>query len=173
MNRNPYEMLDKLPKFVLSSNDIADGQQLPTNQLSVRLGGQDLSPHLAWSDFPEQTKSFAVTAYDPDAPTPSGFWHWAVFNVPKETTEFAQGVGSDNGVLPTGSVALKNDRSLTTFIGAAPPVGTGKHRYLFVVYALDIEKLELSPEATPAFLAFNLLSHTLAWASIATWYEQA
>ena len=127
-------MLEKLPKFTLFSTDIADGEQLQTAQLSVRLGGQDLSPYLSWSDFPEQTKSFAVTVYDPDAPTPS--------------------------------------RSITSFIGAAPPVGTGKHRYFFVVYALDTEKLDLSPDATPAFLTFNLLSRTLAWASINSWYEQ-
>lgn len=164
-------MLDKLPKFILSSDDIADGGQLQTPQLSTRIGGQDLSPHLAWSDFPEQTKSFAITVYDPDAPTPSGFWHWAVFNVPKGTTELARGIGSDGGVLPAGAIALKNDRNLTAFIGAAPPVGTGKHQYFFVVYALDTEKLKLSPEATPAFLAFNLLSHTIAWASITAWYE--
>ena len=172
MSKDPYEMLEKLPKFTLSSTDIVDGEQLQVAQLSVRLGGQDLSPHLAWSDFPEQTKSFAVTVFDPDAPTPSGFWHWAIFNVPKDITELTQGIGSDSGVLPADSIALKNDRSLTTFIGAAPPVGTGKHRYFFVIYALDTEKLELSPEATPAFLTFNLLSHTLAWASITAWYEQ-
>lgn len=171
--RNPYEMLEKLPKFTLLSNDIADGQQLLKAQLSTRLGGQDLSPHLAWNDFPEQTKSFAVTAYDPDAPTPSGFWHWAVFNIPKDVTELAPGAGSEGGFLPSGSIALKNDRGLTTFIGAAPPAGTGRHRYFFVVYALSAEKLELSSNATPAFLAFNLLSHTIAWASTISWYEQA
>ena len=172
MNRNPYEMLEKLPKFTLFSTDIADGEQLQTAQLSVRLGGQDLSPYLSWSDFPEQTKSFAVTVYDPDAPTPSGFWHWAVFNISKDITELAQGIGSEGGDLPHGAVALRNDRSITSFIGAAPPVGTGKHRYFFVVYALDTEKLDLSPDATPAFLTSNLLSRTLAWASINSWYEQ-
>lgn len=172
MNRNPYEMLDKLPRFVLSSNDIIDGQQLPQSQLSVRIGGQDLSPHLKWMGIPKETKSFAITMYDPDAPTPSGFWHWAIFNIPKNTIELEQGVGSDGGLLPSGSVALKNDRGLRTFVGAAPPVGTGKHRYFFIVYALDVEKLELLSEITPAFLTFNLLSHTLAWSSIVTWYEQ-
>lgn len=164
--------MSSLPKFILSSNDIIESEQLKTAQLSTRLGGQDLSPHLSWSDFPEQTKSFAVTVYDPDAPTPSGFWHWAVFNIPKDVTELAQGVGNEGGVLPSSSVVLKNDRSLTSFIGAAPPVGTGKHRYFFAVYALDTEKLDLSPDTTPAFLTFNLLSRTLAWASITSWYEQ-
>lgn len=173
MNRNPYEMLEKFPKFSLSSNDIVDGEQLREPQLSIRLGGQDISPHLAWSDFPEQTKSFAITVYDPDAPTPSGFWHWAVFNIPKDTSELAQGAGNEDALLPPGSIAVENDRGITSFIGAAPPVGTGKHRYFFVVYALDTEKLDLSTDVTPAFLTFNILPHTLAWASITSWYEQA
>lgn len=173
MNRDPYIMLAELPKFSLSSNDIADNQRLSSAQLGAGLGGKDVSPHLKWSNFPEETKSFAVTAYDPDAPTPSGFWHWAVFNIPSSTTELVQNAGSKNSTLPDGAIALRNDRGTTSFIGAAPPVGTGKHRYFFVVYALDIERLELPADITPAFLTFNLKPHTLAWASITPWYEQA
>ena len=172
MNRDPYIALNKFPKFTLVSKDINDVQQLSLAQLSVRIGGQDLSPHLLWSGFPDQTKSFAVTVYDPDAPTPSGFWHWAIYNIPKYTTELIQGIGDGNGDLPKCCIAIKNDRGLKSFIGAAPPVGTGKHRYFFVVYALDVKELELSSDATPAFLAFNLLTHTVARASIISWYEQ-
>lgn len=172
MIKNPYSMLESHPKFDLVSDDMQDGQMLSKPQLSVRLGGGDSSPHLKWSGFPEETKSFAVTTYDPDAPTPSGFWHWAVYNISPLTTEIQSGVGSDVNKLPIGSVPLKNDRGMTTFIGAAPPIGTGKHRYCFVIYALDIEKLDLPADATPAFLTFNLLQHTLAWASLTPWYEQ-
>ncbi len=172
MERNPYYMLEGKPTFALSSTDITDGEQMPLAQLSTRLGGEDKSPHLKWSGFPDGTKSFALTVYDPDAPTPSGFWHWAVYNLPSDTVELVAGAGNNSELLPSNAVAVKNDRSLKEFIGAAPPPKTGRHRYFFVVYALDTEKLDLPEDATPTFLTFNLLGHTLAWAQLKTWYEQ-
>lgn len=169
---NPYQMLEKLPHFELDSQDVRDGQKLQPAQISTRLGGQDLSPHLAWRGFPDSTASFVVTAYDPDAPTPSGFWHWAVYNLPKSTTELSQGAGNTGGKLPSEAITLRNDRGTRDYIGAAPPSGTGRHRYYFVVYALDVEKLDLADDATPTVLTFTALAHTLAWASLVGWYEQ-
>lgn len=172
MERNPYYMLEEKPTFVLSSTDISDGEQVPLAQQSIRLGGEDKSPHLNWSGFPDETKSFALTVYDPDAPTPSGFWHWAIYNIPYDVTELASGAGNNSELLPSGAVTVKNDRGLKGFIGAAPPPKTGRHRYFFVVYALDTEKLDLPGDSTPTFLTFNLLGHTLGWAQLKTWHEQ-
>jgi Raf kinase inhibitor-like YbhB/YbcL family protein len=169
---NPYQMLEKLPRFELDSQDVRDGQKLQPAQISTRLGGQDLSPHLAWRSFPDATASFVVTAYDPDAPTPSGFWHWAVYNLPKSATELLQGAGNIGGKLPSGAIILRNDRGTRDYIGAAPPPGTGRHRYYFVVYALDVAKLDLTDDTTPTVLTFTALAHTLAWASLVGWYEQ-
>ncbi|EUA42080.1 phosphatidylethanolamine-binding family protein [Mycobacterium xenopi 4042] len=92
---DPYARLPKLPSFTLTSKSITDGQPLASAQISGILGagGEDASPHLSWSGFPEQTRSFAVTVYDPDAPTLSGFWHWAVANLPANVTELPEGVG--------------------------------------------------------------------------------
>ncbi|GIO31403.1 hypothetical protein J2TS6_25440 [Paenibacillus albilobatus] len=107
-------------------------------------------------------KSFAVTAYDPDAPTGSGFWHWAVINIPASVTELPIGAGGDHGGgLPQGALQLPNDARLKRFIGAAPPAGHGPHWYYFVVHALDVEKIGIDPNATPVLLGFTMLGHTL------------
>lgn len=173
MKPDPYLILKDHSRFELKGTDIKDGQCLAQAQLGSGLGGQDVFPQLSWSGFPAQTQSFAVTVYDPDAPTPSGFWHWAAYNIPKATTELARGVGNDLGSLPTGTMVVNNDRGTKQFIGATPPVGTGQHRYFFVVYALGVPKLDLPANATPAILTFSLRAHTLAWASLVPWYEQA
>ena len=126
-------------------------------------GGEDISPELSWSGAPSGTKSYAVTAYDPDAPTGSGFWHWAVVDIPASVTELPEGAGTeDGGGLPAGAFQLANDGGSARFIGAAPPSGHGPHRYFFVVHALDVETLGVPAGATPAFLGFNIFSHILA-----------
>jgi len=171
----PFEGLPDAPTFTVTSSDIAEGQTLPSPQVSgiFGAGGEDRSPHLAWSGFPEDTKSFAITCYDPDAPTLSGFWHWAVFNIPASVTELPAGAGSpDSGSLPSGAVTLRNDAGLAQYLGAAPPQGHGPHRYVFIVHALSTERLDVDPAATPAFLMFNLIGHTLARAAITGLYEQ-
>ena len=136
----------------------------------MQAGGKDVSPQLSWSGAPEGTKSFTVTMYDPDAPTASGFWHWAVFNIPASVTELASGAGDGSG-LPEGAVTLKGDGGVKQFLGAAPPPGHGPHRYYFAVHALDVEKLDVPEDATPAFLGFNMFGHTLARAVITPVYE--
>jgi Raf kinase inhibitor-like YbhB/YbcL family protein len=170
---NPYEFLPKLPSFTLTSTDITDGQPLKKAQVSgiMGAGGEDVSPQLSWSGFPEATRSFAVTVYDPDAPTGSGFWHWAVANLPATVTELPSGVG-DGSVLPGEALTLVNDAGLRRFIGAAPPAGHGYHRYFVAVHAVKVEKLELSEDASPAYLGFNLFMNSIARAVIHGTYEQ-
>ncbi|WP_033289980.1 YbhB/YbcL family Raf kinase inhibitor-like protein [Amycolatopsis jejuensis] len=171
---NPYDHLPSVPSFTLRSTDIADGETLATPHLSgiFGAGGEDRSPQLSWEGFPPGTRSFAVTCYDPDAPTASGFWHWAVFNLPATVTELRSGAGDSSGSgLPPGAVTLKGDGGARQFLGAAPPPGHGPHRYFFVVHALDVETLEVPEDATPAFLGFNLFGHTLGRATLTPVYE--
>ncbi|GAA1034461.1 MULTISPECIES: YbhB/YbcL family Raf kinase inhibitor-like protein [Amycolatopsis] len=171
---NPYDYLPSVPSFTLRSTDIADGETLAQPQLSgiFGAGGEDRSPQLAWEGFPEGTRSFAVTVYDPDAPTASGFWHWAVFNLPASVTSLEGGAGDAAGSgLPSGAVTLKGDGGVRQYLGAAPPPGHGPHRYFFVVHALDVETLEIPEDATPAFLGFNLFGHTLGRATLVPVYE--
>jgi Raf kinase inhibitor-like YbhB/YbcL family protein len=172
---DPLAGLPDAPAFTVTSSDFSHGDVLPTPQVSgiFGAGGEDRSPHLAWSGFPEGTKSFVVTCYDPDAPTLSGFWHWAVFNIPASVTELPAGSGGpESASLPSGAVTLRNDAGLARYLGAAPPPGHGPHRYIFAVHALDVEGLDVDPGATPAFLMFNLLGHTLARGAITATYEQ-
>ncbi|KZS74310.1 hypothetical protein A4G29_02270 [Mycobacterium kansasii] len=170
---DPYATLPELPSFSLTSDSVSNGQPLRTAQVSgiMGAGGQDASPQLSWSGFPEQTRSFAVTVYDPDAPTLSGFWHWAVANLPAEVTELPEGAG-DGRELPGGALTLVNDAGMRRYVGAAPPPGHGAHRYYVAVHAVDVEKLDLSEDASPAFLGFNLFQHAIARAVIYGTYEQ-
>ncbi|OBB26624.1 hypothetical protein A5792_26750 [Mycolicibacterium peregrinum] len=173
MTTSPYDNLPKLPTFTLTSESVTDGQPLANDQVSgiMGAGGADVSPQLSWSGFPAETKSFAVTVYDPDAPTASGFWHWAVADLPATVTELPAGAG-DGGDLPGGAVTLTNDASLRRYLGAAPPAGHGPHRYYIAVHALPVESLELPEGATPAYLGFNLFGQAIARAVIHGTYEQ-
>ena len=172
---NPYELLQSVPSFTVTSNDVKDGVPLPMPQVSgiMGAGGSDTSPHLAWHGFPTKTKSFVVTCYDPKAPTASGFWHWAVCDIPANVTELPTGAGDANGdKLPEGSLRLSNDAGIAQYLGAAPPEGNGVHKYYFVVHAVDVATLGIGKDATPAFLGFNLASHTLARAMVVPVYER-
>ena len=172
---DPYGPLPSLPGFTLTSDSISDGAPLRNQQVSgiMGAGGQDLSPQLSWSEFPSDTKSFAVTVYDPDAPTASGFWHWAVADIPVSVTSLSEGAGDDDGSgLPDSAVTLANDASAKRFIGAAPPPGHGPHRYFVVVHAVDVESLDLPEGATPAYLGFNLFMQATARARITATYSQ-
>jgi Raf kinase inhibitor-like YbhB/YbcL family protein len=170
---DPYASLPKLPSFTLTSQSVTDGQPLAKPQVSgiMGAGGEDVSPQLSWSGFPDETRSFAVTVYDPDAPTASGFWHWAVANLPADVTELAEGAG-DGSNLPGDALTLVNDAGLRRYLGAAPPAGHGAHRYYIAVHAVDTDKLDLPEDASPAFLGFNLFQHAIARAVIHGTYEQ-
>jgi Raf kinase inhibitor-like YbhB/YbcL family protein len=120
----PYDFMPEVPSFELTSTDIADDSPMAKPQLAVMMGagGDDRSPQLAWSGFPEGTLSFAVTCFDPDAPTQSGFWHWAVANIPVTVTDLAAGAGdAADPHLPDGAVTLPNDAGMAGYLGAAPP----------------------------------------------------
>lgn len=174
MTHDPYAALPDLPSFELTSENFTEGGTLDSQQVSgiMGAGGHDTSPQLSWSGFPEETKSFVVTLYDPDAPTASGFWHWAVANIPVTTTTLVAGAGDDTGSgIPTTAVTLKNDGGLFRYIGAAPPEGHGPHRYIFAVHAVDVERLEVDETATPAYLGFNLFSHAIGRALLTAKYE--
>ena len=163
---DPYEALQRLRpvgSFSVTSADFTDGGPLARPQWSTGAGGVDRSPQLAWSGFPDRTRSFAVTCLDPDAPTGSGWWHWAVANLPVSVTSLEAGVGGPGGPpLPAGSIVLRNEDGERGYIGAGPPRGTGTHRYVFVVHALDVPSLDLDPDATPAVLGIRCFSHGLA-----------
>lgn len=172
---DPYRFLPPAAGFTLTSTDVADGVPLHAAQVSGILGagGQDRSPQLAWRDFPTATRSFAVTCYDPHAPTGSGFWHWAVADIPGHVTGLAAGAGDPGAAtLPEGAITLPNDAGLHRYLGAAPPEGHGVHRYYFVVHAVDVPTLGIPRAASPAYLGFVLLTHTLARATITATYER-
>ena len=165
---DPYAELATLRDFApltLTSTDIAHGQPLPRAQWGSSGGGADTSPQLSWSGAPEGTRSYALSCFDPDAPTGSGYWHWAVYDIPADVTSFAAG-------RTEAGIALKNEAGVAGYIGAAPPPGTGLHRYFFVVHALDTADMGVPEDASPAFHGFNLFSHTLARGTLVVTYEE-
>jgi Raf kinase inhibitor-like YbhB/YbcL family protein len=161
---DPYAKLPPAPSFTITSTDFSDGEEM-SEAMRGDGNGQNRSPQLSWEGFPPETKSFAVTMFDADAPTPSGFWHWVVINIPASATELPAGAGGEDGAsLPSPAMQMPNDTRAKSYRGAAPPSGT--HRYFIAVHALDVETLDVDPESTPAFVSFNMLSHTLARAVV-------
>lgn len=170
MSRDPYAELPELPTFTLTSTDVAEGRSMPQAQVSgiMGAGGQDVSPQLSWSGAPEETKSYVVTMYDPDAPTPSGFWHWCLSNIPGSVTELATGAASNP---PEGAVKHRNDGGTDEYLGAAPPEGHGPHRYILCVTAVDVAALEVDEDTSPAAVNFNLFTHGIARALLTPVHE--
>jgi Raf kinase inhibitor-like YbhB/YbcL family protein len=157
--------------FTLTSSDLKDGGVMAELHVYNGFGrtGKNVSPQLKWSGAPEGTKSFAVTVYDPDAPTGSGWWHWIVLNIPPSVTELAQGA-SGEGKLPAGALETRTDYGKPGYGGAAPPKGS-KHRYIFTVYALKTDKIDLPADASGAMAGFFINANALAKASITVTYE--
>ncbi|MFF0278646.1 MULTISPECIES: YbhB/YbcL family Raf kinase inhibitor-like protein [unclassified Streptomyces] len=159
----PHDFHPPVAAFTVVSDDIAPGGVLKDAQVYAE---GNTSPHLRWEGFPAETKSFAVTCFDPDAPTGSGFWHWVLFDIPASVTELPAGAGSGAFAgLPDGVVHVRNDYGSKDFGGAAPPAGE-EHRYVFTVYAVDSEKLGPDGDVSPAVVGFNLRFHTLGRAQL-------
>jgi Raf kinase inhibitor-like YbhB/YbcL family protein len=166
----PYALLPSVADFDVTSVDVAHGEPMDVTFAS---DGDDLSPALTWSGFPAGTRSFVVSCFDPDAPTPAGFWHWTVVDVPVATTSLPRGAGSPDGaLLPPGAFQVRNDGGTTGYTGAAPPPGDRPHRYVFAVHALDVEHLDVPAEATPTAVAFTALFHTVGRAVLAPTYAR-
>ena len=159
-------------KFVLRSADVKAGATLTDQQVFNGFGcsGANVSPQLSWSSAPAGTKSFVVTVYDPDAPTGSGWWHWVVYDIPATAIELAHGAGSGKAPLPDGAVQGRTDFGATGFGGACPPVGDKPHRYVFTVYALKVEKLDVPADASPALIGFMTHANSLAKAAFTARY---
>ncbi|MBU2871868.1 YbhB/YbcL family Raf kinase inhibitor-like protein [Colwellia sp. E2M01] len=161
--------------LTLSSQDITDGELMSKSQEFTGFGctGGDLSPQLQWKNIPEGTKSFAITAYDPDAPTGSGWWHWQIINIPLSVTDLATGAGNTKTDLaPTGSMQINNDYGSRGFGGACPPVGHGVHHYQFTVHALSVDNIELPADASGALAGYMINANTIATSTIVALYER-
>ncbi|MBL7985432.1 MAG: YbhB/YbcL family Raf kinase inhibitor-like protein [Flavobacteriales bacterium] len=159
--------------FTLSSTSVG-GQATMTEVFnSFGCTGQNLSPQLSWSNAPEGTKSYAITIYDKDAPTGSGWWHWVVFDLPAATTALPQGAGDPSkALLPAGAVQSRTDFGAPGYGGPCPPVGHGPHQYVVTVHALKTDKLGLDANTSPATVGYYLNGQTLAKASIVFYYER-
>jgi Raf kinase inhibitor-like YbhB/YbcL family protein len=158
----------------LTSPDIKPGATIAGEQVFNSFGctGANLSPALNWTGAPAGTKSFAVTIYDPDAPTGSGFWHWIVYNIPADATLLAKGAGTAHSVaMPAGSVQNRNDYGQASYGGPCPPHGD-PHHYNITVFAVDIPKLDGDENTSPAVIGFQLHFHTLAKATLTGLYGQ-
>lgn len=158
-------------EFTLKSDQI--GGQLTIDQVFTGFGcsGKNISPQLKWMNAPKNVKSFAITVYDPDAPTGSGWWHWVVFNIPADATELVADAGNpQKNLAPKGSVQSMTDFGKPGFGGACPPQGDKAHRYIFTVFALDVPKLDLDEKANAALVGFMLNGHTLEKASLISYY---
>ena len=158
--------------FKLTSPAISEGAQLSMDQVFKGFGceGGNLSPALSWSRAPKGTRSFALTAYDPDAPTGSGWWHWNVVDIPADITALKAGA-SGQQAMPKGAVELRNDYGVTGFGGACPPPGE-VHRYIFTLHALDVEKLDLPKDASNALAGFMIGAHRIGEAKITAVYHR-
>lgn len=154
----------------LSSNDIQEGHPMAKTFEYAGWGcnGSNLSPQLSWQDIPDGTKSFALTAYDPDAPTGSGFWHWVAFNIPANVTSLSRGAD----LARLGAEEIRTDYGSTGFGGACPPKGDGMHRYQFTIWALPVEKLPLDKNATAAVVGFTLHQMALGKATLTATYTR-
>lgn len=165
---DPYELLPQVPSFTVTSDDVTDGQPLKDDQVA---DAGNRSPQLSWSGAPEGTKSYTVTCYDPDAPTPSGFWHWALVDLPPDVTSLDAGAGEEGADLPGSAFMLRNDGGTQGFMGAAPPEGDQVHRYYFVVHAVTEDSLGIDDSASNAVMSFNLAFKTAGRAIVTGTYQ--
>jgi Raf kinase inhibitor-like YbhB/YbcL family protein len=159
-------------KLKLQSADVKPNATLPDKQVFDGMGckGENVSPQLSWSNVPEGTKSFVLTVYDPDAPTGSGWWHWVVYNIPADATELPAGAGSGKAKLPAGAVEGRTDFGKAGYGGACPPPGDKAHRYIFTLYALKVDKLEVPADASAAMIGFMTKANAIGSATFTAKY---
>ena len=165
---NPYDLLPAVPSFSVTSADVTDAQPLKADQVA---DAGNTSPQLSWSGAPEGTRSYTVTCFDPDAPTPSGFWHWVLVDLSADVTSLDAGAGAEGAALPGSAFMCRNDGGAKAFMGAAPPAGDQVHRYYFVVHAVTEESLGVDSDASPAVVSFNLAFKTAARAILHGTYQ--
>jgi Raf kinase inhibitor-like YbhB/YbcL family protein len=165
---HPYDKLPSVASFTVTSEDVQGGEPLKPDQVAEK---GNTSPQLSWSGAPVGTKSYVVTCFDPDAPTPSGFWHWIVVDIPASVTELATGAGASDDSLPEGAFHVANDTGAKAFSGAAPPPGDHPHRYFYVVHAVSDDRLGVDDSASPAVVSFNLAFKTLGRAIVHGTYQ--
>jgi Raf kinase inhibitor-like YbhB/YbcL family protein len=170
---DPYSLLPAVEAFAVTSADIVDATPLDGRFLytGAEPDAGNLSPQLSWCGFPSETESFVVTCFDPDAPTPSGFWYWELVDLPASVTTLDTGAGSSHAVLPGNAFHVRSDWGTKEYGGAYPPPGDRLHRYYFVVHAVDVESLGVDGDATPAVVSFNLAFHTLGRAIITPTFQ--
>lgn len=162
----------------LISNSFKDGDYLAQDHiLSENYGfgcaGGNKSPHLSWSGAPDGTKSFALSCFDPDAPTGSGFWHWVMVNIPANVSELALDAGNAAaGLLPPGALQTRTDFGVPGYGGPCPPEGDHPHRYLFTLFAVGIEQLPVEADTMPAVVGFMLNFNTMEKATLMGLYKR-
>jgi hypothetical protein len=151
----------------LTSPDVKPGARIADEQVYGGCGGKNISPALSWSDVPKGTKSFALSIYDPDAPTGSGYWHWVVFNIPADVTSLPKGAGDPKtDAAPKGAIQSRTDFGTPGYGGPCPPKGDKPHHYQITIFALDTDKIDADENTTAATVGFNLHFHTLAKATL-------
>jgi Raf kinase inhibitor-like YbhB/YbcL family protein len=157
--------------FKLKSPSINPKKPLPLKHVFNGFGctGENISPALEWTGAPKDTKSFAVTVYDPDAPTGRGWWHWTLLNIPASVTKIEEGA-SNNKKIPKGSVEGKTDYGKMVYGGACPPTGDKPHRYIFTVHALKTDKLDVDAESNGALADLHINANSLGKASLTVKY---
>ena len=159
--------------FTLSSKEVAEGKPIPLPQVFGGMGctGKNVSPGLSWKGAPAGTKSFALTVYDPDAPTGSGWWHWVVYNIPASATGLAPDAGDPaKKALPAGTVQGNTDFGAPGYGGPCPPAGDKPHHYIFTLYALKADKLDVPAGATAAYVGFNIHANVIGKATFTALY---
>ena len=164
----PYDHMPRGPAFVLASEDIAEGERIADRFTAIH---DNVSPELHWSGFPEETRSFVLFCFDPDAPTLAGWWHWAIADLDASVSGLPQGAGESDLQLNGAAFHLRGDAGTHAWFGPYPPAGDGDHRYVFSVWALDVETLGLDEEATPTMLAFQASMHCIARAVLTATYS--
>ncbi len=168
-----FAIFSQAQNFTLKS-DVLGGQATKAQVFNgFGCTGENVSPELHWENAPEGTKSFAITMYDPDAPTGSGWWHWLVFDLPNSVMKLESGAGAvDSKHLPEKAIQSRTDYGSNGYGGPCPPEGHGFHKYIITVYALDVDTLGLDENASPALVGYMLNSHTIQKASMVSYYQR-